>query len=126
MVKEMLHEQFPTPITDNHNSQPESGTPSTRVNNTQAERASTKRTRKTTEERKAEEPEFSKNVPEEDRLPDEVLIKIGKIVNGYQRHRRAPYTFSHNGRLRSEYQRLVNHRSEDCQWTAKEIFRLLS
>lgn len=68
-------------------------------------------------------PELDRNVP---RLPDEDIIRVGRIVNFYQRHQKAPYAFSRRGRLRlGPYKYLLaRHRDGVPGWTADEISRL--
>ncbi|KAL6716146.1 hypothetical protein ACLMJK_005712 [Lecanora helva] len=72
------------------------------------------------------QPELSPNVPEETRLTDLELIEVGKIDDHYSRHERAPYAFTRYGKLRSDYKRLRNFRTEDGApaWTDEQTFRL--
>lgn len=84
-----------------------------------------KRRRPSAAERKLRLPELDHYVPMELRLPDENLIEIGRIVNGYERHKRAHYCFSWRGGLRAGYTRLLAPSNDDRPvWTAEEINRV--
>lgn len=84
-----------------------------------------KKKKKSVAERKLRLPVLDRNVPMHLRLPDEDLIDIGRIVNHYERHKKAPYTFSWGGRLLVEYNRLLSRRNNGVSaWTAEEINRV--
>ena len=86
-----------------------------------------KKKRKTVaEERAAGKPALNRNVPMHLRQSDDMLIAIGKEINGYERHRRAPEAFSWHGRLYSEFDHLLAKFDEhgDLVWDAKVIARL--
>ena len=83
--------------------------------------------RKTTAERKAAgRPELDKNVPHHDRLPDQMLLEIGKDTDGYQRHKQAPYAFSWKGRLYTDHRRLLTARDQQGNqiWDCEVIKRV--
>ena len=96
--------------------------------NTQSESSqSLRKKRKTVAERKAtDQPELDRNVPPHLRQPDDVLIDIGRNVNGYRRHTKAPEAFNWHGRLYSEYDYLLTQLDEygNPMWDCKEIARL--
>ena len=86
-----------------------------------------KKKQKTAAERKAtDQPEYDRNVPEHLRHSEEMLIQIGRIVNGYTRHERAPEVFAWNGRLYSEFDRLLTKcdMHGNVVWDWKTISRL--
>ncbi|KAL9126680.1 MAG: hypothetical protein Q9217_004309 [Psora testacea] len=77
-----------------------------------------------TAERKLKLPPITDFGPE--RLPESEIIRIGKIVNHYERHCAAPYAFSWRGRLLEPYHHVLTKLGDDGEtvWTAKEIRRL--
>lgn len=82
----------------------------------------TRRRSKTVAQRQAGgEPQLARNVPHHLRESDEMLLEIGKKINGYQRHKLAPYAFSYRGSLYKEYIRLLTARDQqgngvwDCE-----------
>jgi len=86
-----------------------------------------KKKRKPAAERKAaDQPVIPRDVPHHLRLPDSMLIEIGREICGYERHKRAPYAFSWHGRLWSEYDHLLTGVDEhnDRVWDYKTISRL--
>ncbi|CAF9934242.1 hypothetical protein IMSHALPRED_009641 [Imshaugia aleurites] len=70
-------------------------------------------------------PVLDRNVPNHLRLTNEGIVDIGRIVNPYERHTKAPYAFSWSGRLWKEYHGLLTRCSNGVSvWTADEIKRL--
>lgn len=71
-------------------------------------------------------PEFSADVPVPERLSDNNIIGVGKLSNPYKRHKAAPYTFRYSGRLRPQYEYLLDRREGDGlpYWTRLEERRL--
>ncbi len=63
-------------------------------------------------------PPLPRAVPHASRVSDAELIEIGKRVNGYERHRGAPYAFSWRGRLYAEYNYLLD-RVDGWNYTEK-------
>lgn len=68
--------------------------------------------RSVAQRRAAGKPQLDKNVPYNLRESDERLLEIGKEPNGYQRHKLAPYAYSYQGRLYTEYIRLLTARDQ--------------
>lgn len=77
-------------------------------------------------ERQRRFPKLSRDVPHHLRLPDEGIIRIGKIKNGYKRHKAAPYAFSWRGRLYSDYKHLtvLVDSNGSTVWSAKQLSRM--
>ena len=71
-------------------------------------------------------PKRDRNVPEHLRHTEEEIIEIGRIVNWYERHKRAPEAFGWGrGRLYSEYNELLSRSINGVPvWTADEIRRV--
>ena len=71
-------------------------------------------------------PEISRKVPRANRLSWQELITVGRIINSYQRHWKAPYAFSRCGHLLVKYRRLLKKSdAHGRKWSAKEITRVL-
>ncbi len=84
-----------------------------------------KRKRPSRAERKLKCPELDRNVPMHLRLPDQGIIDIGRIVNPYQRHVKAPEAFSRGGCLHQDYKHLLTQQNNGVSvWTADEIKRV--
>ena len=81
--------------------------------NVESSRPQRKKKKSNAEKKASGQPELPANIPHHDRLPDHVLIEIGKIVNGYARRQRASYAFAWSGRLRSEYDYLLTIKDEN-------------
>ena len=87
--------------------------------------AGRKRKKPSPAERQITKPKISRDVPEHNRLSDGDIIKIGRIKNSYERHRKAPQAFSWGGRLYREYKHLVVRTVNGVPvWTAAQIMRL--
>ena len=71
-------------------------------------------------------PKYDRNVPEHLRHTDEEIIEIGRIVNWYERHKRAPEAFGWGrGRLYCQYNELLSRTIDGVLvWTPDEIRRL--
>ena len=71
-------------------------------------------------------PKYDRNVPEHLRHTDEEIIEIGRIVNCYERHKRAPEAFGWGrGRLYCQYNELLSRTVDGVLvWTPDEIRRL--
>ena len=80
-----------------------------------------RRSTKTLGERLLSQPKLPADVPRDDRKSDAELIAIGRFVNPYERHRRAPYAFSYRGTLRRKDYKYLLGRGE---WTEHEISRI--
>ena len=63
-------------------------------------------------------PALPDKIRKKDREPKKQLIRIGKIVNGYERHKRAPYAWARDGRLTQKYRYLT--RAAGQEWS-KEV-----
>ena len=76
-------------------------------------------------EKKKIKPELSKDVPDHLRLSHAGIKEVGKVINHYERHRRAPYAFTWHGCLRAEYKSLLDQRGSALPiWTSDEIARI--
>ena len=82
---------------------------------------------KTVAERKARLPPITHEVPNEDRAPDRELIRIGKILNHYERHCAAHYAFHWSGLLKAEYKYLFALQGQNGFpfWTPNEVSRIM-
>ena len=72
-------------------------------------------------ERRLKNPKLDRNVPAHLRLTDDQVVGVGRIVNPYERHVKAPQAFGRNGRLYSAYKHLATRSFNG--WTADEICR---
>lgn len=82
----------------------------------------------TAAERKLQKPPKDPNVPINDRISDEELVKIGRLYWAYTRHCMAPYAFVYTkGKLSLDYYHLAEKRDQDDNyvWDDKVIRRLL-
>lgn len=75
---------------------------------------------------KSRYPDLPADIPMALRKSDQELVQIGKIISGYGRHQGAPYAFTRQGKLRSEYFRLKDtvDAAGASVWTAQEFDRL--
>lgn len=86
-----------------------------------------RKSRPSLEARRAKRPMLSDNVPEHERLSDDEIVEVGKVINGYERHKAAPYAFGVGGRLKAQYKYLLDLHGVDGLpvWTPDEISRIL-
>ena len=87
------------------------------------ERSAKRKKRSNAENKASDQPEIDKEFAEHLRESDANLIEYGKLLNGYERHVRAPYAFTWSGRLRAAYDRLMSGRGDEGEraWSDKEI-----
>ena len=100
--------------------------PAQGVNRVEQPRAGRNTRRLSHAERLRRFPKCDRNVPEHLRHTEEEIIEIGRIVNWYERHKRAPEAFGWGrGRLYSEYNELLGRSINGVPvWTADEIRRV--
>ena len=124
--KRMLEERLPPMPTIQSGVVPPTTAPTVAENANRPQQSHVrKRKRPSRAERKLRYPEFDRNVPVHLRLPDQGIIDIGRTVNPYQRHVKAPYAFGWGGRLFAAYKYLLTRQSDGVPvWTADEINRL--
>ena len=84
-----------------------------------------KKKRASRAERQQKLPVLSSEVPDHLLLTEPEIIEIGRIVNHYERHRRAPQAFGWGGNLFAKYDHLkfLNINGVPV-WTAQEISRM--
>lgn len=131
-IESLLKERQVAPSTQQTQHQATATPPNARITapTHHNEAAATQRRRKkekTRAERKAtDRPEIPRDVPMDLRRSDPFLLKVGKIVNPYERHVEAPYAFAWSGRLYAEYNRLLTEKDEHggLVFTKEEIRRL--
>ncbi len=84
-----------------------------------------RRKRPSVAEQKLTKPELDRNVPMHLRLDDDGIVRIGRIADGYERHKGAPYAFNWYGYLYRDYDHLLVMTVDGATvWTAKQIRRL--
>ncbi len=83
------------------------------------------RKRPSVAEQKLTKPELDRNVPMHLRLNDDGIVRIGRIADGYERHKGAPYAFNWYGYLYRDYDHLLVMTVDGATvWTAAQIRRL--
>ena len=126
--KVILEHLAAAPSTQSAASQPATATAATiSVTRNGAERSNSKKKKKASvAERKLKFPVLDRKVDKDLRLPDDNLIEIGRNKNHYERHVKAPYTFSWHGRLYAEYNYLLDRRDNGVPvWTGKQMKRVM-
>ena len=84
-----------------------------------------KKKRPSRAERQLKRPVLDRHVPAHLRLPDQGIVEVGRLVNHYERHAKAPYAFGWSGRLYAEYKHLLTRSGDGVPvWTADEINRV--
>ena len=84
-----------------------------------------KRKRLSNAERRLKYPKLDRNVPAHQRLTDEEIIAVGRIVSPYERHAKAPQAFDWNGHFYAPYKRLLNQTVDGVPiWTTEEMYRI--
>ena len=85
-----------------------------------------RRNRKPVAEQELLRPRLPCVIPPERPLPESEIVRIGKIVNPYERHRAAPYAFSYWGRVYKKWAYLVHKRGEDGElvWDLAVVSRV--
>ena len=84
-----------------------------RPNQSNAQRTHRRSGHKPVAEREILHPRLPPNIPPEGPLPESEIIRIGKIINPYERHRAAPYAFSYWGRVYKRWKYLAQKRGDD-------------
>ena len=80
-----------------------------------------------TAERKLTKPELPATIPPQGSKTDAELIEIGKLINHYDRHSRAPYAYRWHGQLRASYHYLLDEMGKNDlpAWTKEEVTRII-
>ena len=86
-----------------------------------------KRRTKSVAERVLVQPRLASDIPPQGALPESEIIRIGKLINPYERHRAAPYAFSYHGRVYKPWAYLAHKRGEDGElvWQLDVVRRVL-
>ena len=112
-VEKIENSLLPVSPVNNHNNSSGTAQASIAANITSVSSQPPRKKRKTVAEEKAtDKPEYDRNVPEHLCQSEETLIQIGRIISGYERHKRAPEAFAWKGRLRSKFNQLLTKRDE--------------